>query len=142
MGFTPKIHLTTDAIVIAKVGHQLDVLLIKRKQNPFQNQWALPGGFLEESELVVNACQRELQEETGLYIDQNHFKFVNYYDALKRDPRSRTISFAFAVQLEDKPKVKGNDDAAEAVWFSIGDLPQLAFDHSEIIKDALNTLKH
>jgi len=110
-------------------------LLIKRLNEPFKSQWAFPGGFVDDDELVVKACQRELKEETGLDLQVEQFNFLNYYDSPNRDPRSRTISFAFVAKINKRVGVKGNDDADEASWFSIYDLPELAFDHFEIFED-------
>ena len=84
---------------------------------------------------MVKACQRELKEETGLDLEVEQFNFLNYYDSPKRDPRSRTISFTFLAEIESRVGVKGNDDADEAQWFNIDELPELAFDHFEILED-------
>ena len=140
MSIKQKIYITVDALVLFKQKHQQFLLLIKRKNNPFKNQWALPGGFVDNDELVVNACQRELKEETGLDLNVNNFHFLDYYDQPDRDPRSRTVTFAFIVYIEHKIEVEGNDDAVEACWFDLNDLPELAFDHSKIIKATLNTI--
>lgn len=133
-----SIYITADAVVFFKEEAQIFLLLIKRKNNPYKEQWALPGGFVDDDELVINACQRELKEETSLNLAVKKFSFLNYYDSPHRDPRSRTISFVFTAEIDKKIKVKGNDDADEAQWFSIENLPKLAFDHSEIIQNALS----
>mgnify|MGYP005855291155 CR=1 FL=1 len=142
MSISPSIHITVDAVIISTKTQPFNIVLIKRKKDPFKNQWALPGGFVEKLELVARGCQRELEEETGLDIDLDDFQFLKYYDAIKRDPRSRTITFAFIAELKHKPEIKGKDDAMEAAWFPVDHLPELAFDHSEIIEDALNHLNY
>lgn len=129
----PRAALTTDAIVFVKDSEEIFVLLIQRGREPFLNQWALPGGFIEMDETLEAACIRELHEETGLVVAQmQQFKV---YDAIGRDPRHRTISAVHYVELKKKLPIKAGDDAANAQWFSIGNLPQLAFDHELILKE-------
>ena len=132
-----EISLTADAVIFIGKKEMSRVLLIKRKNDPFINQWALPGGFVEPNELAVHACKRELLEETGVSLKRENLKFVNYYDALSREPRGRTITFAYMSVLTDQPDVSANDDASEAQWFFTDQLPELAFDHLKIIRDAL-----
>lgn len=129
----PRAALTVDAIVYFKDPDSTRVLLIERGREPFKNQWALPGGFIEMDERLEEACIRELHEETGLQV--NHMEQFRAYDAIDRDPRHRTISVVFSVQLDGETQVKGADDASKADWFSIDNLPDLAFDHADIIRD-------
>ncbi|TQD40270.1 NUDIX domain-containing protein [Haloflavibacter putidus] len=133
-----KIAITTDAVIFTKGQEQVFILLIKRGNNPFKNQWALPGGFVEEKELLHQACLRELKEETG--IEAANLTQIGIYDAIERDPRGRTLSVAFGGLLEDKPKPKGADDAAEAHWVELPLKENLAFDHAKIIEDAIKKL--
>jgi len=137
---TQKINITTDAIVFYKHKQGLKVLLIKRKNEPFKNRYALPGGFVDDGELVIEACQRELQEETGLKIDIVNLRFINYYDQPQRDPRGRTITFAFMAIIENEMHVKGKDDAVTAEWIELKNVKDLAFDHKVILDDALKIL--
>lgn len=139
MPISQQIYVTVDAVVFAKLKKSSYLLLIKRESKPFEDSWALPGGFIDTDEPVKQACQRELQEETGMSLDLNQLKFFNFYDEVNRDPRSRTITFEYLAQLNSLNEVKGDDDAIEAKWFDIKKLPKLAFDHLEIIKDALTT---
>ena len=129
----PRAALTVDAIVFVKSGKETSVLLIERGREPFKNRWALPGGFIEMDERLEQACIRELEEETGLQIEK--MQQFGAYDAINRDPRHRTISVVYSVELKEQKPVKGSDDAAQAKWFSLGDLPELAFDHAEILAD-------
>ncbi len=133
-----KIAITTDAVIFMKEQEQVFILLIKRGNDPFKNQWALPGGFVEEKELLHQACLRELKEETG--IEVANLTKIGIYDAIERDPRGRTLSVAFGGILEDKPKPKGADDAAEAHWVELPLKENLAFDHAKIIEDAIKKL--
>lgn len=129
----PRAALTTDAIVFVKEANETFVLLIERGREPFLHKWALPGGFIEMDELLEAACKRELLEETGLVVDKmQQFKT---YDAIDRDPRHRTISVIYYTELEKKQQVKGGGDAAKADWFPVSNLPELAFDHQQILMD-------
>lgn len=139
MSISQSIFITVDAVIFLKEDKRKSLLLIKRKNKPYKEQWALPGGFVEDEERVAYACQRELNEETGLDLNLDEFTFVNYFDAPKRDPRSRTITFVFKAEINQRKEIKGNDDAAEARWFDVDNLPKLAFDHSEIIQKALSS---
>ena len=129
----PRAALTVDAIVFVKSGKETSVLLIERGREPFKNRWALPGGFIEMDETLEQACIRELEEETGLQIEK--MQQFGAYDAINRDPRHRTISVVYSVELKEQKSVEGSDDAAQAKWFSLEDLPELAFDHAEILAD-------
>ena len=129
----PRAALTVDAIVFVKSGKETSVLLIERGREPFKNRWALPGGFIEMDETLEQACIRELEEETGLQIEK--MQQFGAYDAINRDPRHRTISVVYSVEFKEQKPVEGSDDAAQAKWFSLEDLPELAFDHAEILAD-------
>ena len=129
MSISQPINVTVDAVIFSRENQELNLLLIKRKNKPFKNHWALPGGFVDADELVVKACQRELKEETHLELNSDQLKFLGYYDKQDRDPRSRTIAFAFLAVIDNNTKVKADDDAVEAQWFNLQNLPELAFDH-------------
>ncbi|MCK5730860.1 MAG: NUDIX hydrolase, partial [Draconibacterium sp.] len=127
--------LTVDAIVFVRENNSTYILLIQRGGEPFKNRWALPGGFIEIDETLEEACMRELYEETGLQVKQ--MTQFRAFDAVNRDPRHRTISVVFFTELPDKKAVKGGDDAALAKWFTVSDLPKLAFDHDLILNEFL-----
>ena len=127
----PRPALTVDAIVVQKHQNNWQILLIERGIEPYKGKWALPGGFVNMDELLEDACIRELQEETGLKIEK--MTQLKAFDAINRDPRHRTISVVFYSVLENDQKIKAGDDAQKADWFSIEKLPDLAFDHAEII---------
>jgi 8-oxo-dGTP diphosphatase len=129
----PRAALTVDALVFTVENRQRWLLLIERAKDPFKNKWALPGGFIEMNETLEEACRRELQEETGIAVGKmNQFKA---FDKVDRDPRHRTISVVFWVELKEKCLVNGGDDAAHAAWFPTNQLPVLAFDHQQIIDE-------
>jgi len=125
----PRPALTTDGLVLKKESGQL--LLIQRGIEPYKGKWALPGGFVEMDELLVDACKRELMEETGLEVQE--LTQYTAADKVDRDPRGRTISILFYGYVAEDAVVKGGDDAARAGWFPIDDLPELAFDHADLI---------
>ena len=129
----PRAAVTTDALIYVKEGNEIFVLLVERGNEPFKNKWALPGGFIEMDEILESACIRELQEETGLVVDK--MKQFRVYDAVNRDPRHRTISVIYSAGLDKREQVTGGDDAARAGWFPVSDLPELAFDHLQILRD-------
>ncbi len=129
------IKITVDAVIFFNdEGSSQKVLLIQRKNDPFKDQWALPGGFLENEEQLEDGAKRELEEETGLKVPK--MKQVGIFANPGRDPRGRIISIAFTTSLTHHASVKGSDDAKDAKWFNVNNLPDTAFDHKEIIKMA------
>ncbi len=133
----PRPMVTTDIVVFNKKDNGVFILLIKRKNEPFKDKWALPGGFVDEYEPLIHAAQRELEEETGLRIFDLS-QFFAYGDP-GRDPRGHTISVVYTAIIEgETPVANAGDDAKEAKWFNIKKLPELAFDHRIIVKDAVN----
>lgn len=123
-------RLTVDGIIFKKNS----VLLIKRKNDPFKDQWALPGGFVEYNEKTEDAVVREIYEETGLKTSV--VKLLGVYSDPSRDPRGHTVSVIYILKnLDDK--LCAGDDAILAKFFNLDDLPKLAFDHKKIIKDAI-----
>ncbi len=107
------------------------VLLIKRKKEPFKGKWALPGGFVEYGERVEDAIIREFEEEVGMKAKIK--KLIGVYSDPDRDPRGHVISIVFWLEAEGEPKA--GDDAMEAKFFNLNDLPPLAFDHKKILCD-------
>jgi 8-oxo-dGTP diphosphatase len=133
-----NIAVTVDAVILYRKAGILNVLLIKRKNEPFRDQWALPGGFLEENETMEEGAKRELEEETGLKLEK--LQQVGAFGTPGRDPRGRTISIAFVGLIDAEPKVKASDDALDVKWFNMSDLPNLDFDHLKIISEANSLL--
>ena len=134
----PHPSVTTDCVIFGFDGHSLQVLLIERGIEPYRGRWAFPGGFLNPDETAEDGALRELKEETGLtgaYIEQFHA-----YTDPHRDPRERVITIAYYA-LVRKQEVHGGDDAARAKWFPIDEVPQLAFDHDRILRDAMSKLR-
>jgi len=143
MGFTynfPRPAVTTDTMVFREGNHCIEILLIKRKKDPYKDYWALPGGFLEIEETPEDGARRELKEETGLDIDV--LKEAGTFGDIDRDPRGRTITIAFYTFINHRNrKIAAKTDAAEVKWFSIKELPEMAFDHKEILKEGILKLK-
>ena len=125
---SPK--LTVDGIVL-KDGK---ILLIKRKNQPFEGKWALPGGFVEYGEKTEDATVREVFEETGLKTKINHL--VGVYSDPNRDPRGHTVSIVYVLDICNG-ELKSGDDACDAKFFDLKNLPDLSFDHECIIKEVL-----
>lgn len=134
----PRPAVTTDCVVFAHDGNSISVLLIERGAEPYKGAWAFPGGFLNMDETAEQGALRELQEETGLEL--NHVTQVGAFTEVDRDPRTRVITIAFYA-FSEKREVKGGDDAARAQWFPIDQLPKLAFDHEDILRKAMETMR-
>jgi 8-oxo-dGTP diphosphatase len=132
--------VTVDAVVFTVRERQMEVLLVARKYPPYAGNYALPGGFVEPEEPLAVAATRELYEETGakgIYLDQFHA-----FGDPGRDPRGHSVSIAFMALVDwRKIELTASDDAAEARWFPLEQLPKLAFDHNAIIEYALERLR-
>ena len=110
------------------------MLLIQRGDQPFKGGWAFPGGFMNMDETTEQCAIRELEEETGLRLSDVHQ--IGAYSKVDRDPRGRTITVAYLAIIDEPIAVTGQDDAANAEWWSLSSLPELAFDHADIMTDA------
>lgn len=137
----PRPMLTVDIAIFQQSGTQVQVLLIQRGQNPFVGSWALPGGFVNMEERLEQSAVRELEEETGLVVPD--LEQVHTYGDPDRDPRGRVISVAYTALLDRSAELplRASSDAADAGWFPTADLPELAFDHQQIIQDAYELIK-
>ena len=133
-----KIFVTVDSLIFKQKNNDFSLLLIKRKNNPFKDYWALPGGFVDENEDLEQAAIRELFEETQIKVDC--LEQLKAFGAPYRDPRSHVISIAFFGFVNQDVAAIAADDAKEAKWFSVKDLPKLAFDHLQIINFALTKI--
>jgi len=132
--------LAVDCVVFGVDEGDLSVLLVRRGIEPFQGRWVLPGGFVHMDETLEEAARRELEEEAGLtkvYLEQ-----LYTFGAIGRDPRERVVTVAYyaLVKLTDH-KVRAATDAREAAWFSVHDMPRLAFDHEDIVEKAVERLR-
>ncbi|MBN9263794.1 MAG: NUDIX hydrolase [Hyphomicrobium sp.] len=130
---TPR--LTTDCVAVDAKGR---VLLIRRKNPPYVGHYALPGGFVDVGEMVEDACRRELMEETGVKAGSLHL--VGVYSDPKRDPRFHTAAVVYLTRVR-APKAVAGDDAAAVEWVEDWRKAELAFDHGQILRDAMRLLK-
>ena len=130
----PRPAVTADCVVMTK-EERPQVLLIQRGFDPFKGCWAFPGGFMNMYETTEQSAIRELEEETGLVVTELHQ--IGAYSKVDRDPRGRTITVAYLVLVDHPIAATGQDDAAKAQWFPIDALPPLAFDHEDIMQDAM-----
>lgn len=140
MSFSQNILVATDAIVFGRDNKgEVHILLIKRKFPPFKDSWAFPGGFVDNDEDLPDAAKRELKEETGITVDD--LKQFITVGTPGRDPRNHTVSVFYTAYVDkDVYQPKADDDAAEAKWHSLKKLPALAFDHNEVLLEAMKKL--
>ncbi|MDT8393878.1 MAG: NUDIX hydrolase [Bacteroidales bacterium] len=127
----PRPALTVDIIIFRINNHLPELLLIRRGNDPFKGKWALPGGFVDQDEPLEKAAARELEEETslkGILLTQMHT-----FGEPGRDPRGHTVSVVYVGYLPEGAVARAGDDAAEAAWFGLDDLPSMAFDHNQIV---------
>jgi len=131
----PHPAVTTDVVIFTIRDKKLKLLLIMRGGEPFKGKWALPGGFVRLDEDLEMGARRELSEETGIsgvYLEQ-----LYTYGAVGRDPRERVITVAYyALIASEKMIIQAATDAEAVGWFSMDELPRLAFDHKEIVEQA------
>lgn len=134
--------VTVDVVIFSLIDEKLRVLLVRRRNWPFADMWAIPGGFVRMEESLEAAAARELAEETGVrdvYMEQ-----LYTFGAPDRDPRTRVITVAYfaLVPADSVDQPAAGTDAAEARWFAMDNLPELAFDHRDILEYALERLRY
>ncbi len=139
----PRPSVTVDVVIFTIMADDLRVLLVQRKAEPFRGVWAIPGGFVHIDEDLLAAARRELEEETGLrgvYLEQ-----LYTFGEPDRDPRSRVITVTYfalvSTDLLRGQQLRATTDAQAVQWFSMYDLPDLAFDHARILDYALTRLR-
>lgn len=143
-----KPALTADVVIFRKGAGGPEVLLIRRGGHPFLGFWALPGGFAEKNETLEASAARELQEETC--VTGAGMRLVGVYSTPGRDPRGWTVSAAFTALVPAGTAAAAADDAAELRWFPLEAAPdglwrlsdpaELAFDHGQILADAIRMM--
>jgi len=129
-----KLSVTVDIVLLTIRDRQLQLLLIKRSATPFANRYALPGGFVKESESLDAAAVRELREETG--VDKVYLEQLYTFGDPRRDPRGRVITVAYYALVPHTQSLRAGSDASDAAWFPVTRLPSLAFDHRKIVEYA------
>lgn len=134
------LRVTVDVVILTIRAAALQVLLVRRGIPPFEGAWAIPGGFVLAEEGLDQAARRELEEETGVrdvYLEQ-----LYTFGDPGRDPRGRVVTVAYYALVSADRQVRAGSDAAEARWFSMSELPPLAFDHGGILAYALERLRN
>lgn len=136
----PRPALTVDCVVFGWAGGELQLLVIERRLPPFVGAWALPGGFVQMHETTEAAAARELAEEAG--IENIYMEQLFTFSRVDRDPRERVVSVAYyGLVRPDTLRALAGSDAARAEWVGVGSLPELAFDHREIVDMGLVRLR-
>ena len=135
-----KLLVTVDIVLFTIRDRKLHLLLIKRLAKPFENRYALPGGFVHEDESLDAAATRELREETG--VDRVYLEQLYTFGDPKRDPRGRVVTVAYYALVPHNQSLQAGTDASDAAWFPVTDLPPLAFDHRKIVEYAHQRIRN
>ena len=136
-----NIKIAVDAVVFSYTNNQLSILLVKQKYGFYKDSWVLPGGFVLEQESLLDAVSRELKEEAGITVNYME-QLYTFGDDVNRDKRGRVISVAYLTLVNPEGmKLEASTDAIEAEWFTLEELPELAFDHNDIVSKGLERLK-
>lgn len=139
MAIEQHIFVAADAVVFGYIDMRLHVILIKRGNEPFKDMWALPGGFVNDDEDLEPAAIRELHEETNVKVE--HMLQLYAIGTPGRDPRMRSVSVVYYTEIDpSKHPILAGDDAKEARWWHVNDLPPMAFDHKKVLDDALSRI--
>jgi 8-oxo-dGTP diphosphatase len=134
-------YVAVDAVVFTVIKGRLHVLLIKNKFPPYQDHFALPGGRAQNTEELEHAVSRKLQEETG--VGNIFLKPFHAYSAVHRDPRNRVLSVAFLAFIDsERFTLEANSNALTAHWVAVDEVRELAYDHKQILADALRELRY
>jgi 8-oxo-dGTP diphosphatase len=140
----PAFAVTVDVVIVTMSAGSLHVLLVRRGENPFEGMWAIPGGFKRPAETLDEAARRELHEETGVDVPSLLTQFGAYGDP-GRDPRMNVVTVAYLAVLRDIGSIEAGTDAADAALTPVSDVLngklQLAFDHAEIVRDAIERIR-
>lgn len=135
-----KLLVTVDIVLFTIRDRRLHLLLIRRLAKPFENRYALPGGFVRGEESLDAAATRELREETG--VEKVYLEQLYTFGDLKRDPRGRVITVAYYALVPHTQVLRAGTDAADAAWFPVTELPALAFDHRKIVEYAHQRIRN
>lgn len=129
----PQLTIAVDLVVLTLIEGRLQLALVERGIPPFHGRHALPGGFVLDNESVLDAARRELHEETGLDLAVTHLEQLATFGDVGRDPRGRVVSVAYLALVASLGELSAGSDASGAGWHPVDDLPELAFDHADIV---------
>lgn len=134
--------VTVDVVIARQTGRSMEIALIERRKEPFGGMWALPGGKLEEQDDSLEATVvREVWEETGVRLERALLRQLHCFSEQERDPRGRYITALYLAPLQSaKTPLQAGDDASDARWFPVWELPHLAFDHALLVSVAVRYL--
>jgi len=134
----PAVAVTVDLVVLTVRADELEVLVVRRGEEPFAGRESLPGGFVRPEEDLLAAAQRELAEETGIGPGSAHLEQLASYGTPDRDPRMRVVTVAHLALVADPPTPQAGTDAAAARWAPVAEVsPGLAFDHDVVVRDGV-----
>ena len=130
--------LTVDAVIFQVNNNTLEVLLLKRPNEPFKGEWALPGGYNAKGETTTDALERVVFQKTGVKIkdDLRYIEQLYTFDTINRDPRGHAVSVTY---MGCGRSITYNEDL-EVAFFDVNKIPKLAYDHANIIKYAKERL--
>lgn len=137
---TSRILLTVDVVILTIRNDDLQVLLVRRGTAPFKGQWALPGGLLQPEESLEEGARRTLCEKTGVH--NVHLEQLYTFDGLNRDPRGRVVTVSYYAIVPAPLAVQAGHNTADVCWRSMRDLPEMAFDHADIVRYAVQRLRY
>lgn len=135
-----KLLVTVDIVLFTILDRQLHLLLIRRLAKPYEDRYALPGGFVLKTESLDDAAARELREETG--VENVYLEQLYTFGAPERDPRGRVVTVAYYALVPNTQVLHAGTDAADAAWFPVAKLPALAFDHRQIVEYAHQRIRN
>jgi 8-oxo-dGTP diphosphatase len=143
-GRFPSFAVTVDIVILTMAEGVLDVLLVRRGEEPFKGMWAIPGGFKRPDETLDQAARRELSEETGVDVPSLLTQFGAYGDP-GRDPRMNVVTVAYLAVLRDVGAIVAGTDATDAALVPVSGILEerieLAFDHVRIVRDAIERVR-
>jgi 8-oxo-dGTP diphosphatase len=140
MARASEIFVTVDIVILTLREDDLQVLLVKRRNPPFEGRWAIPGGFVQPDESLEDAAARVLYEETG--VRGVHIEQLFTFGTVDRDPRGRMVTVSYFALVPAPLVLQAGNNAADAAWKSVYALPEMAFDHDEIVGYALKRLRY
>lgn len=140
----PPFAVTADLVILTVRPPSLEVLLVRRANEPFAGSWALPGGFVAPNQSLGDAARGKLVDKTGVAVDEAHLEQLASFGAPDRDPRMRVVSVAWLALLSDPPEPIAGTDTDEAAWTDVASIERgsLAFDHAAILEAGIERARN